>query len=98
MEEIKSDLIEVLFQKKGPYGAIITPTNKTGTGSVVDVTGETENIKNDRYVWLVVEKPEYGLCWPKSYRIKPNIEFKTIVYKEGRPLQLVSIRRQRPDK
>jgi hypothetical protein len=67
----------------GPYGKIINPITGTTTGIEVNVTVETRNIKSGEYVWLVVDKPEINLCWPKN-KINPNTAFKTAIYEEGK--------------
>ncbi len=76
--------IKEIFLEAESKGKIISPQKNSITDTIVHVVGETENITEDQYIWLVVEKPKRGLCWPKSPRIKPNTEFKAVVYEEGR--------------
>lgn len=67
----------------GPYGKIISPSAGSATGKDVGVMGETRNLEPGQHVWLAVDKPDLGLCWPKSPRIKPNVKFKTTIYEGG---------------
>lgn len=92
MDRLKADIVAAIKEnsdllspsdKDNPYGKIISPLQGSVTDTVVTVDGETKNIAPGQYIWVVVEKPEFGLCWPKSPRIKPNAEFKTTIYEEG---------------
>jgi len=67
----------------GPYGKIISPAAGSLTDQAVNVTGETQNLEPGQYVWLAVDKPDIGPCWPKSPRIQPNTKFKTTIYEGG---------------
>ncbi|NOX32537.1 MAG: hypothetical protein GXP56_02200, partial [Deltaproteobacteria bacterium] len=67
----------------GPYGKIISPAAGSLTGQTVKVIGETQNLEPGQYVWLAVDKPDLGLCWPKAPRIQPNTKFKTTIYEGG---------------
>ncbi|SDU66037.1 hypothetical protein [Desulfobacula phenolica] len=67
----------------GPYGKIILPSTGSVTGKDVNVTGETKNLESGQYIWLAVDKPDLGLCWPKATRIKANTRFKTTIYEGG---------------
>ncbi len=66
----------------GPYGKIIAPVAGTTTGKEISVTAETKNLEPGQYVWLVLDKPGIGLCWPKM-QIKTNMHFKTSIKEEG---------------
>jgi len=66
-----------------PYGKIITPIAGITTSTTVNVTAETRNIEPGQYIWLVVDKPGINLCWPKI-QIKPDTEFRTIIYKKDK--------------
>lgn len=74
----------------GPSGKIYTPSTGSITSTAVKVTAETKNLEPGQYVWLAVDKPNIGLCWPKCPRIEPNSKFSTIIYEEGpeEPYQL----------
>lgn len=67
----------------GPWGRIKNPVPGSTTTKEVSVTAETKNIGVGQYVWLVVDKPNLGLCWPKKPRIKPNTKFKTTIIEGG---------------
>jgi len=67
----------------GPYGKIISPVSGTITNTEVSVTAETANIDPGQYIWLAVDKPDIGLCWPKKQKIKPNCSFKMTLHEEG---------------
>ena len=68
--------------KAGPQGKIKSPVVGSETGKVVRVVGETKNIEPGQYVWIVVDKPEIGLCWPKV-PIDANTKFSTTILEEG---------------
>jgi len=68
----------------GPYGKIHSPAAGSVTGKEVSVTAETRNLEPGQYVWLVVDKPDIGLCWPKGQRLASNKSFTTVIYEEGK--------------
>ena len=55
----------------------------TITGNEVSVIIETKNLEPGTCVWLAVDKPELGLCWPKAHRIEPNTKVQIKILKEG---------------
>ncbi len=65
------------------YGKILSPSAGSITSQAVKVIGETKNLEPGQYVWLAVDKPKIGLCWPKEPKILPNTGFKTIIYEGG---------------
>lgn len=67
----------------GPQGRILSPTPGSITNYEVSVTGETFNIENGQFIWLAVDKPDLGLCWPKYLMLKPNVKFKTTIEERG---------------
>lgn len=67
----------------GPWGEISSPTAGTITGAAVKVVGATKNIEPGQYVWLAVDKPDLGLCWPKVPGIAPNTGFSTVIDESG---------------
>lgn len=68
----------------GAKGKILSPNQWQTTGREVDVTGYSEQlIPGCDYVWLVVDKPDIELCWPKGSVIAPNTHFKTQIYEGG---------------
>lgn len=92
-EEFAKEIYRAIEDNRGPgpkklppkpSGSIITPIDKTQTSTIVYVSGETENIQEGQHLWLIVEKPDLRLCWPKYYDIKPNTEFKAAIFEEGR--------------
>ncbi len=75
---------------KGPWGKIHLPTPGSETGPTVGVRAETRNIPAGQYLWLAVDKPALGLCWPKFDHIHPNIMFQTTI-QEGGPKEFYTI-------
>ena len=75
---------KLMFPKPGTgaWGKITSPRAGTKTSKEVNVTAETKNLGPGQYVWLVVEKPEIRLCWPKM-QVKTNTLFKTKIFEEG---------------
>ena len=71
-------------QGTSPQGKIISPVEGTVTGNEVSVICETKNIAPGTYLWLAVDKPEIGLCWPKGFsNIEPNTKLKINILEEG---------------
>ena len=66
-----------------PMGKISSPVVGSSTGHEVKITAETRNLEPGQYVWMAVDKPNIGLCWPKAPRIKQNIKFLTTIYEGG---------------
>ncbi len=66
-----------------PTGKIIAPIPGTITGNKVTVILETKNLELGTCVWLAVDKPELGLCWPKAHRIEPNTKVQVEIFEEG---------------
>lgn len=64
-------------------GKIFSPAPGSLTGNQVKVTGQTTNLEPGQYVWLAVDKPNLGICWPKAPRIKQNCKFSTTIYEGG---------------
>lgn len=73
----------VLHPGAGDRGKIIQPAAGSETGSRVKVTARTWDIEPGEYVWLVVDKPEMGVCWPKFHVSEVNIHFKIAIYEGG---------------
>lgn len=70
-----------------PYGRIMSPAPGSLTLRDLTLSGYTENIPFDRpFVWMVVDVPELGLCWPKKVDIKRNEPFQVKIH-EGGPNQ-----------
>lgn len=67
----------------GPMGKISSPVHGSSTGHEVKIIAETQNLENGHYVWLVVDKPDIGLCWPKVSKIRQNTKFMTAIYEGG---------------
>lgn len=68
---------------QNPTGKISSPATGLTTSNQVPVTGKTENIEPGQHVWLAVDKPDLGLCWPKEPGLKPNCSFSTVIYEGG---------------
>lgn len=66
----------------GPWGKISSPSPGSVTGHDVRVTAETGNMEPGQYVWLAVDKPKLGLCWPKI-QVEGNTDFKTVITENG---------------
>ena len=66
-----------------PCAKITTPSPGSITGTHVKVIGDTRNIESGQYIWLAVDKPHLGLCWPKSPQLPPNTGFSTVIYEHG---------------
>jgi len=67
----------------GPWARITFPLSGTTTGTNVKITAETRNIEPGQHIWLAVDKPDLGLCWPKSHPLHPNTRFSTIINERG---------------
>ncbi len=63
-------------------GKIESPKAGSETEKEVKVIGETKNIEPGQYIWLAVDKPGIGLCWPKTH-IASNTKFSTTILEEG---------------
>jgi len=69
---------------KAPKGAITSPAEGFEISHVVEIKGYTKNIPLDRkYIWVTVDVPGIGLCWPKRPIYKSNGPFKTKFLEEG---------------
>lgn len=65
-------------------GELSSPTQWETTGRNVDVAGYTQDLVSGcDYVWLVVDKPDIELCWPKGSVLAPNTHFKTQIFEGG---------------
>lgn len=65
-----------------PMGKIRSPVAGSETGKEVNIVGETKNIGVGQYVWLAIDKPDLGLCWPKMH-VLGNTKFSTNILEEG---------------
>jgi len=70
------------YSNLGPIGKIEMRIAGSKTGKEVKVVGETRNITEGQFVWLAVDKPGIGLCWPKKL-IAANAKFSTTILEEG---------------
>ena len=75
-------LLNPYAKDSGPYGEIISPIAGTEIGNIVKIVGETKNIESGQYIWLAVDKPGIGSCWPKKY-VPGNTKFSTSILEEG---------------
>lgn len=66
-----------------PLGEITTPAAGSSTGKEVRVVGETKNINAGQHIWLAVDKPDLGLCWPKKQVLR-NTRFRPLSWRKGR--------------
>lgn len=67
-----------------PAGRITAPANGAVAGRLFEVTGYTRNLPPERrYVWLVVEVPHLGLCWPKRHITTVNAPFSRKIHEQG---------------
>jgi len=65
-----------------PYGKITSPAYGTTTGQEVIISAMTRNLQPGQHVWIVVDKPEISLCWPKL-QVQSNTKFKTSIQETG---------------
>lgn len=69
---------------KAPKGKITSPAEGATASHVVEIEGYTKNLPlNRRFVWLTVDVPGIGLCWPKRPIYQCNSEFRTKIMEEG---------------
>lgn len=69
---------------KAPKGAITSPAEGFQTSHVVAIEGYTKNLPPDRkYIWVTVDVPDLGLCWPKRPINRCNCPFKTKFFERG---------------
>lgn len=73
----------VVVSDTTPRGKIIFPAAGTITGHDVTVICETINLEPGTCVWLAVDKPDIGLCWPKGSSIPANTKIQTTIYEGG---------------
>lgn len=67
-----------------PRGEITSPPAGFPTDRLVEIKGFTKNIPlNRRYIWVTVDVPKIGLCWPKRPIYKYNSLFKTKFLEQG---------------
>lgn len=67
-----------------PIGKLTAPVPNAVTDRTVTITGYTENIPVDTpFVWLIVDVPSIGRCWPKKPAIQPNSTFQTTIFEGG---------------
>jgi hypothetical protein len=65
-------------------GKITSPIPYAITDRTVTITGYTSNIPIDTpFVWLVVDVPSIGRCWPKKPTIQPNGTFQATIFEGG---------------
>lgn len=66
-------------------GKITSPISNAITDRTVTITGYTDSIPIDTpFVWLMVDVPSIGRCWPKKPLIQPNGTFQATIF-EGDP-------------
>lgn len=67
-----------------PDGMISSPFTESSTGNIVQIKGYTRNIiSKNSFVWLVIEKPDEGLCWPQNKALPENCEFSVSINAKG---------------
>ena len=60
-----------------PRGEITAPTEGSLTDRVVELQGFTKNIPPEhQYIWIAVDVPDIGHCWPKRQIYSINDRFK----------------------
>lgn len=64
------------------WGKIILPAAGSVIGNDVTIVGETQDIAAGHYIWIAVDKPDIGLCWPQK-RVLRNTRFRTKLKVEG---------------
>lgn len=63
------------------WGKIISPAAGSTTGAKVRIVGETQDIGTGQYIWISVDKPDIGHCWPKKQVLR-NTRFATAILVE----------------
>lgn len=49
-----------------PRGVITAPAEGSSTSRIVELEGFTKNIPPEhQYIWIAIDVPDLGLCWPK---------------------------------
>lgn len=67
-----------------PRGQITYPQSDTRTERDFPIEAFTDNIPPQRgHVWLVVEIPSVGLCWPKCHITETNCRFRCNIHEGG---------------
>ena len=67
-----------------PKGMILSPKPGSNTGREVSVSVITRDLPLGRpHVYLVVDVPSIGYCWPKTSGIAPNTAFRTTIHEAG---------------
>ncbi|WP_319409317.1 hypothetical protein [uncultured Desulfosarcina sp.] len=67
-----------------PGGRITAPLPHTITDRTLTVSGYTTNLPVDMpFVWLIVDVPSIGRCWPMKPMIQPNGTFPATIYEGG---------------
>ncbi len=60
-----------------PRGAFTSPASYATVPRLVELEGYTKNIPSEhRFVWVVVDVPNVGLCWPHRRIYRVNTPFK----------------------
>ncbi|MCP4020645.1 MAG: hypothetical protein GY729_02280, partial [Desulfobacteraceae bacterium] len=70
-------------QPSGPWAKITTPAIGSTTGQRIKVVGESGNLQPGQFLWLAVDKPHKGLCWPKPPHLRANMKFQTTIDERG---------------
>ena len=67
-----------------PGGRITDPLPHAITDRTVTITGYTANLPVEMpFVWIIVDVPSIGRCWPKKPMIQPNGTFQATIYEGG---------------
>ena len=67
-----------------PRGAITAPAKGSPISRVVEIEGFTKNIPPEhQYIWIAIDVPGLGLCWPKRQIYSINDAFKTKILERG---------------
>lgn len=65
-----------------PFGEILTPQDSVMVNESIDVTGTLENIPQDHYIWLAVQKGNH--LWPKEAQISTTMKkWQVRIYEGG---------------
>ncbi|MCB2147610.1 MAG: hypothetical protein KQI81_14130 [Deltaproteobacteria bacterium] len=65
-------------------GKITDPLPHAITDRTVTISGYTANLPVDTpFVWLIVDVPSIGRCWPKRPMIQPNGTFQATIFEGG---------------
>ena len=74
-----------------PRGRFTSPAPGATVDRVMELEGFTRNIPPERrFLWVVVDVPDLGLCWPHRQIHRVNGPFKAKIHEQG-PNQTITV-------